>query len=266
MADDGGAPKQGEHSSDGPGPLRTRRVLGETWEIYRRELLVAIPAALLARVTVVLAATLLVEIPVTVLHLFSNDEVLQLTDDSVDVYFAALLSVTWANLGHHLLSGVLERVVAAERHGHANPTLRETLQGLPWGRLVVADIALTLIVVLALAMAVVPGVVIVAILICVMPLLSMRHENLRTVWGASVRLVRGSFWPVLGAVLVGWFAQTLIVTAAAQGIYAITHDHTLEVLAHGVAALVVVPFAALVPVVLTFDLLELRRIAPTERY
>ena len=247
-------------------PLRARRLLAEAWDVYRRELLFAIPAVFAARATVVLAATALVEIPVTVGHLVSSESVLNVTSESVDVYLGPLLTAVWAGLGHHLLVGVLERVVAAERHGHERPTLRQTLHGLPWGRLVAADIVLTLVIVPGLLLGLVPGLVLATYLACVMPLLSMRHERLRSAWGASVRLVRGSFWPVAGAVAAAWVAQTVVLGAVAAGVYALTHSHPLEVVVHGLAALVVLPFSALVPVIATFDLLERRGMAPEPRY
>ena len=247
-------------------PLRARRLLAETWDVYRRELLLAIPAVFAARVTVVLAVTVLVEVPVMVAHLLGNDAVLELTDDSVDVYLGPLLTAVWAGLGHHLLVGVLERVVGAERHGHDHPTLRSTLRGLPWGRLVAADIALTVLIIPGLVLGVVPGLVLATYLTCVVPLLSMRHEHLGSAWGASIQLIRGSFWPVAIAVAFAWLAQTLVLGAVAAGVYELTHSHAWEVVAHGVAALVVLPFSALVPVIATFDLLERRGEVPEARW
>lgn len=247
-------------------PLRARRLLAETWDVYRRELLLAIPAAFAARATVVLVATVLVEVPVMVGHLLGNDVVLDVTDDSVDVYLGPLLTAMWASLGHHLLVGVLERVVAAERHGHGRPRLRATLRGLPWWRLIAADVALVVLIVPALALGLVPGLVLAAYLTCVMPLLSMRHEHLRSAWGASVRLVRDSFWPVATAVSVAWLVQTGILGAVAAGTYALTHSHTWEVVVHGLVGLLVLPFSALVPVIVTFDLLDRRGEVPEARY
>lgn len=247
-------------------PLRARRLLAESWDVYRRELLAAIPAVFATRVSVVLATTALVELPVVLGHLVLSEAALDVASDSVDVYLAPLLTAIWAGLGHHLLVGVLERVVGAERAGHERPTLRATLSGLPWGRLVVADVVLTVVTVVGMLLLVVPGLVLATYLTCVMPLLSMRHEHLGSAWGASVRLVRGSFWPVAVAVTVAWLVQTVALGAMARLVHLVTDSHTWEVVAHGAAALVVLPFSALVPVIITFDLLERRSVTPQARW
>ena len=253
-------------AGDELGRLGVGQVLGETWAVYRREFLVAIPAAVAARLTVVVAVTLLIEIPVIIGHLLSGSVVLDVTDDRIDLYVGALVTAVWAGLGHHLLTGVLERVVAAERHGHDHPTFRATLHGLPWGRLIVADVVLAVVVVVGLALALLPGLVLLTLLAPVMPLLSMRHENLRTAWPAAVRLVRGSFWPVAAVFAIVVLTQAVVVEGTAELVHAVTHSHTLEVVVHGLASLVVVPYTALVPVIITFDLLDRRGIAPEARY
>lgn len=248
--------------------LPTRRVLAEAWDIYRRELLFVLPALLVARASVVLAATLIVELPLTVAHLVSADGVADGLGWSggtglvVEVGIAGL----YASIGHHFLSGVLERVVAADRHGHETPTLRQTFRGLPWGRLIVADLVLAVGLTLLLVAFVVPRIVIGPFLACVMPLLSMRHENLRTVWGASWRLVRGSWLPVAVAMTVAFVLQTVLIEGTGHLVEVLTHDHTLESVAHGLAGILIIPFAALVPVVITFDLLDLHGEDPVERY
>lgn len=248
--------------------LPVRRVLAESWDIYRREMLLVLPALLVARASVVVAATLLVEIPVVVAHILSADVVSGGLGEGggIDLVTEIGIAGLYASLGHHLLSGVLERVVASERHDHESPTLRATLRGLPWGRLVVADVVLAVGLTLLLVAFVVPRLVIGPFMVCVMPLLSMRHENLRTVWGASWNLVRGSWMPVFVALAITTILQLVLIEGAGELVEQLTHDHLLESLAHGLAGFLVIPFVALVPVVITFDLLELRGIEPSERY
>lgn len=252
-------------SPDGPGPLTTLGILSSTWEVYRRELLAAVPAALVTRVPIVVSATLLVEVPLTLGHLLFGDEALALADDRLEVFAGGLLTMVWANLGHHLLSGVLEGVVGAERAGHPQPTLARTVRRSPWVRLVVADLVLTVVIFAGLLAGVLPGLLAVAYLACVMPLLGMRREDLRSVWAASARLVRGSARPVLGAVSVAWLAQALVLGAVGRATDLVTDSHAAGVLTHGATVLVVAPFVALVPAVIAFDLLERRDSAPVER-
>jgi len=249
-------------------PIRARRFLVEAWQVYRREILLVLPAAVAARLSVVVAAVFLVEIPSTVLHLLTDEAILEAVDDDIatDLWVGALMATMWATLGHHFLSGVLERVVAADRHGHDRPTLRQTFAGLPWGRLIVGDLILGFVLTALASAFVLPRLLLGPFLLCVMPLLSMRHENLRTVWLASVRLVRGSWWPVALAFGLALFLETVVLQGGGQLVEEVTHSHTLELVAHGLLGLLVLPFTALVPVVITFDLLDKRHELPDERY
>ena len=82
-----------------------------------------------------------------------------LTEESVTFGFIALLVLIYGTLSHHFPAGLLERVVASERHGHPRPTLGEVIHDLPWMRLVVADLLLTGLLAITLVPLIIPGLV-----------------------------------------------------------------------------------------------------------
>lgn len=246
--------------------IRARSVIASAWEIYRKEILGLVSTTAVVRASVTLATVVLVEGVLTALHLVSLIPVGIGYAEGQQQEAFSLISLVFAGLGHFMLVGVLERVVGAHRHGHPRPGIRETFSGLPWLRLIAADVMLTFAGVVLLMACAVPLVLARPFAMCVMPLISMRHENLRTVWKASYRLVKGNWLPVL---VVGLVATIVDVVLLEGGSFAIGHlieGHVLEIIAHGTLAIFILPFSAIIPVIVTFDLLERHGEVPTARY
>ncbi len=243
-----------------------RGYLSEAWGYYRSEILVAVSATAAVRISTALIAVVLTEVVLT------STSIALMTIKSLGYgksgifSLMTLTSLVVASFGHHLLVGVLERVVAADRFGHGGPRIRTTLAELPWVRLLCADVILTVVGVALVLVFVVPYVIVAPFLVCVMPLLSMRHENLRSVWRASFRLVRGSWKPVAFALLIGKFAEFVLMQSGTLILGLLFDHHALETILHGLGAIVIVPFGALIPVVITFDLLKAHNEVPATRY
>jgi hypothetical protein len=166
----------------------------------------------------------------------------------------ALLAL-YGSLSHHFLAGVIERVVAADRHGHRRPTVGEVLRHLPWQRLVVADVLLTAGIFLGLATFVVPGIVVATWFALALPIINLEGRSVRAGFGRSYRLVRGHSWRV-GAIAVGAFVLPSAVVGAV-GLLTHTGDHVADALLHAVPATIVLPLASLPLVITAFDLVAL---------
>ena len=239
-----------------PAPLSVTRIYVESLRLWRAHFL---------RLTI-LAAFL--EVPILLgelgLHLgtgFTIDSRRSITTNTV-----ALPLAIYGSLSHHFLSGLLEKLVGAERHGHPNPTLREILRELPWWRLLGADLLMTVLVVVGLVAFVIPGLLVATWLTPLLVIVNLERKSVRESMKRSYELVRGHFWRVF---IVGILAL-LVVQVAVELFSAVAHwfgdGRALTILAHAVPATLLMPMAALPIVVLTFDLVALmksRRTSPS---
>jgi divalent metal cation (Fe/Co/Zn/Cd) transporter len=103
---------------------------------------------------------------------------------------SATLAVTGVSiLGTVLLSGFVTGLVGATEHGRERRTLAETVRSLPWKRLVVADILVTITVVIGLVLFVLPGLAALTLLAVVGPVIEIERRPVRCAFRRSVQLV-----------------------------------------------------------------------------
>jgi hypothetical protein len=107
---------------------------------------------------------------------------------------AAVLAEGIGLLGTVLLSGFLCRLTGEAGHGRV--TLGHVIRTLPWGRLVLADLVVTVVVVIGLAALIIPGLVLANLLAIVGPLIEIEDQPVRAALRRSGRLVRPYFWRV----------------------------------------------------------------------
>jgi len=179
------------------------------------------------------------------------------TDKSLAINAFSVPVALYGILSHHFLSGLLERLVGAEGHGQANPTLREIIHELPWRRLVAADLLVTLLVVLGYLAFIIPGMLIATWMTPLLVIVNLERQSIWESMKRSYQLVRGHFWRVfvLGFLAVALFAIVVdLVVAIAEGI---GHSFAVQALSHAVPSTLLMPIAALPIVVLTFDLVAL---------
>jgi hypothetical protein len=151
--------------------------------------------------------------------------------------------------------GVLDLLVHARAHGEPQPTFGEARRRLPLARLLGASLLYFVVVVVGLALFVVPGLVAIALLSLVGPIIVMEDRSIRGAFRRSAALTRPVFWravvllvvPVvaevyaagLAAVLPGGgsLAAELAVEALVTGLIAsyvgLVEVHTARTLAHG---------------------------------
>ncbi len=111
---------------------------------------------------------------------------------------SATLAATGVSiLGTVLLSGFVCGLVGATQHGRERRTFAGTLRSLPWKRLVMADILVTLTVIIGLVLFVLPGLAALTYLAVVGPVIEIEHRQVLSAFRRSVRLVRQHVWLVI---------------------------------------------------------------------
>lgn len=99
--------------------------------------------------------------------------------------------------GTVLLSGFVCRLVGAAQHGREPLTLPRVARSLPWGRLIAADVLVTLAVVAGLLLLVVPGLAALTLLAVTGPVIEIEHRRVLAAARRSVQLTRHHLWPTL---------------------------------------------------------------------
>lgn len=203
---------------------------------WRRVMAVAIPVSLLSA-----AAEMLVDH-----YVDPADSVLSL---------AASLSATGISLvGTVLLSGLVCRLVSAAERGKAAMTLPQVARSLPWGRLIAADLLVSLAVLVGLVLLVIPGLVILTLFAVVGPVIEIEHRKVFAAMRRSVRLTRAHPWTALLVATV-----PLAIAAEVEALAPEPH-HAAEIaeflILRGVAEGIVEACIALILVELCFALID----------
>jgi hypothetical protein len=227
--------------------LRLRAVLGASFRIWRRDI----------RSLTVLAAGLELPLVVADLALHFTPGLKNLTDGSFTVTVGVVVVLLYGSLSHHFLAGLLERVVAAERHGHSRPTLSEILHDIPWYRLVVADLLLTVLIVVGFAAFVIPGLLVLTWFSIMLPIVNLERDTVPASFARSYRLVRGHSWRVFAITFNALVIPEFLIGAAAA-LTAHFTDHVVVIaIGHALPAVVLMPIAAVPIVILAFDLVDI---------
>lgn len=155
--------------------------------------------------------------------------------------------------GEALYAGVVAAAVLQWRAGH-DVSIAALARSLPYGRLIVADIALALGFAAGIALLVVPGLVFAAYYSLTPALIKLESRTVRGGFTRSRELVQGNFWPVL-ALVVG----VLVGTELASELLALPfHQFATELASHLATEALLEPFQGLVTVLAVLALLELR--------
>jgi hypothetical protein len=99
-------------------------------------------------------------------------------------------------LGAVFLSGFLCRLVGEADKTDERPTVGRVMRTLAWGRLVGADLLVTLLVVIGLIALVIPGLIAVNLFAIVGPVIDLEDVSVRAALRRSAHLVRQHFWKV----------------------------------------------------------------------
>lgn len=158
-------------------------------------------------------------------------------------------------LGTVFLSGFLCRLVGHEKDGDMPPSIWQVARGLPWGRLILADLLVGLLVLIGVLALVIPGLILLSLLAVVAPVIEIEDRRVFAALRRSARLVRPHFWWVLLLAGLPLFLLTAIETAVPDSEEPAA---ILEALAiRGVADAVVEAAIGLVLVTLCYQLIDL---------
>ena len=204
-----------------------------------------------------IALAVMVEVPViiadaTSIHLLD----IEVGSDGPagDRVIAGLILLLWTTLAHHVLLAGVEEVEASHRRGEPRARLISVLRGLPVGRLLLADVVITLAFIGGLILLIVPGIFVFVWTTPVFPLLSMERQTVRATVRRSIQIVRGSAWRLLVVIGVVWFSSQV----AAQILTTLLHNEPfIEAIVHHLVVLAFEPLAAAAVVVATYELVAL---------
>lgn len=166
-----------------------------------------------------------------------------------------LVATAWAQVGHHVLLAIAERIEDADRHG-MSLTLGRVVRSIPWRRVLVADVVVLALTLAGYVALVVPGLVLTVLLTPVFPLLAIEGRSVRATLRRSIALVHGSFWRLATLLALTWgLGQLFALTVGALA----PDDSVLDELFHASAQIVIAPISAAVVVAATFELLDRER-------
>ena len=170
--------------------------------------------------------------------------------------------VLGALMGEVLYSGAVAALLAKTPTGE-RPSIVRLVPELAWGRLIAADILVSLVVVIGLVLLIVPGVVFLAWFAFVAPVIEIEDRGLRDSFRRSRELVKGRFWVVLTLVL----AVTLASEAVTSGMVELTHSLlgeglVAEWIAESAGDIITNPPYAVVVVLMAVELMRERGEAP----
>lgn len=228
--------------------LSPRAVAGEVFGVYRRHWLLLISAAVV------------ILLPQALADAFLGGQQVEGVRSARDVALIAAVPITVAvNLGGQALyTGFAAAAVVEGRGVRGIPGVMALARSLPLGRLIVADLVISIGAAAGFGLFVVPGLVFLAYFGIAPALIKIEHLEVLDSLRRSVDLVRGHFWRVF-AIVVG---TTVVTETIAQGVSSAFHGLVTVTLVDLAADGLVQPIEGLTVVVVALHLLERRGEAP----
>jgi len=236
--------------------LQLRPVLRTIWRTYR------------ANARVLLIVSFVLFAPISLFDALLGDVEIDTnevgTATAIALLLGVLLNVIVGSLGHELDVGIAGAAVMRHRGGKEH-SLRELIRGLPFGRLILADLIFSIGTAVGLLLLVVPGVLFFGWFALSGAVIKIENRSLFASFGRSRRLVRGSFWLVI-ALLGGLFLFQDLLTTATQSsaVWALGHGILADWLDALVVDMIVTPVYAVIAVVLCLELIAIKGGAPSE--
>lgn len=165
-------------------------VVGDALSILRRRFRRVFGAGL-----IVFGIGALLEIPVLVL-------LDRWADEHPLIVAAEIVATSFTTFGLTFYSGLIDRTVAEEERDDPPQRLPEIIRTLPYGRLIVADILLTVGAAFFTLFLVIPGLYFFTCFVLVGPMIMMEDRGVVDAFRRSRHLVQGHFWLVFFLVTV----------------------------------------------------------------
>lgn len=131
-----------------------------------------------------------------------------------DILVNVVIVLVFELLVTELLAAASEKIVADDLHGTGLPSAREFLATVPWVALLTGTLVYEIGVGVGLIFFVIPGFVVAVWGVVTGPVIVAEGSRALRAPGRSRDLVRGSFWPVAGFVLLAFVLSELISTGA----------------------------------------------------
>jgi len=163
-------------------------------------------------------------------------------------------SAVFSMVGVVVYAGILDKVVGAHLHGHADLSIPEIWRVIPLRRLLAADVVLATATLVGSALFVIPGVIIFTMWSLVGPVITIEDHTVGSSFRRSWRLVRPYFW-------LTFFLVTLPLEVEQTVLHAIHYADIFEhpfvpaFLLNGLLGMVVGSVVGLVEVVLAYELI-----------
>ena len=227
--------------------LRLRSIYRGAARLYRLE-----PARVAGASLLILFPAVLISAGIHSIHtsvaesLGENDPVVLLSVPPALAGFVAILGLV-------LLGGVMDELVGAQIRGTAMPSVTRAVTSLPLGRLVAADVLVTLLISIASAAGAIPGLVLGALVGIVGPVVNIERVGPLAAVGRSLRLTWRHAWLAIGALV-----PMLLVEIAVHAVLVRVWDRLgllAEVLVEVVLILTVGASVALIEVVFAYALM-----------
>jgi len=164
------------------------------------------------------------------------------------------VSAVFSMVGVVVYAGILDKVVGAHLHGHADLSIREIWRVIPLRRLLAADVVLATATLAGSVLFVIPGVIIFTMWSLVGPVITIEDHRVGSAFRRSWRLVRPHFWMTS-------FHVTLPLEVEQTVLHAIHYADIFEhpfvpaFLLNGLLGMVVGSVVGLVEVVLAYELI-----------
>ncbi len=165
-----------------------------------------------------------------------------------------LLAFAFDLFAEVFFAGLLERLVGQARYGAPEQGILRVLRTLPYRRLILADVVLTVLVLGGLFALIVPGVLIFTLLCLSGPIINIEGESALRSMRRSARLVRGRFWLTFILVTVPFWVADWIGTAVEEAVHG--EPLVVDIGVRLVMMIVVAVCTGLVQVELAYRLIE----------
>lgn len=123
-----------------------------------------------------------------------------LVDHFVDPHNAAAYTIAGLGttavslLGTVFLSGLVCRLTTAMEAGGERPGMGQVARSLPWGRLILGDLAVVAVVLIGVLLLVIPGLIAITFLAITGPVIEVEDRSVLSALRRSAQLIRGQFW------------------------------------------------------------------------
>jgi hypothetical protein len=225
--------------------------LRRTFQLFRAEWRLLVALTVLVEVPVMLGGALSIR--------FLELDVSRVPD--VESVPTGLILLVWTTLAHHLLLAVVERIEAAHRGGETRAPIGAVMRDLPIVNLLIADVLITIAIVIGVILLIIPGLIIAVWTAPVFPLLTMERKPLKPTVRRSIAIVRGNEWRLFALIVMLSLASQAVGFVAA---WFFENSPFLDAATHFGIVLVFEPLSTAAVVVATFALVDIHdaRTAP----